>query len=170
MEGLHPIRCLAPHFLRRSLTSAIPVHTPETRVRASNCTDVVQLTVIDMQCRPYSLNRHLFCACVWQFLLLLKVNKLYQYLFYLINSHISIQWMMEKFFSSCFVSSGPIIVPPKLCTFPPKSSPPRAEDGVIISHLILQIAPLSQPVEMASREGWLQNLNNLTQRKRIESD
>lgn len=42
----------------------------------------------------------------------------------------------------------------------PKSSP-LEEDGVIIFHLILQIILLSKPAEMANREEWLQNLNNL---------
>ena len=51
-------------------------------------------------------------------------------------------------------------VPPN-CVHFTKSSLPLAEDNVIISHLILQIIPLSQPAEMASRGEWLQSLNNL---------
>lgn len=38
---------------------------------------------------------------------------------------------------------------------------------MIISHLILQIIPLSLPVEMASREEWLQSLNNLHREKEL---
>lgn len=49
----------------------------------------------------------------------------------------------------------------------PKSSLPLAEDNVIISHLILQIIPLSQPVEMASSEEWLHNLNNLHREREV---
>lgn len=41
------------------------------------------------------------------------------------------------------------------CVHFPMSSLPLAEDDVIISLLILQIIPLSQPVEMASREGMV---------------
>lgn len=42
-----------------------------------------------------------------------------------------------------------------------KSSPPPAEDDVIIPHLIRQITPLSQLLQMGSRAEWLQSLNNL---------
>ena len=59
-------------------------------------------------------------------------------------------------------------VPPNsACVHFPKSSLPLAEDNVIISHLIPQIIPLSQPAEMASREEWSQSLNKPARRKEM---
>lgn len=88
---------------------------------------------------------------------------------------------MGRFFfsSSGFFLSSLIIVaplsqrPPAMrvqpnCVHFPKSSLPLAEDDVIISHLILQIIPLSQPVEVASREEWLQSLNNLHRERELD--
>lgn len=49
----------------------------------------------------------------------------------------------------------------------PKSSLPPAEDDVIISHLILQIIPLSQPAEMASRGGMVTESNNLHREREL---
>lgn len=99
----------------------------------------------------------------FSFSLLWKVNKLYRYLFYLINSHSLIHRVVKK-----NASSYPVwLLCHQTIYISPKSSIPRAEDGVIISHLILQITPLSQSVEMASREDWLQNLNKLHREKEL---
>lgn len=38
---------------------------------------------------------------------------------------------------------------------------------MIISHLILQIIPLSQPAEMAGGEEWLRSLNNLHREREL---
>lgn len=73
---------------------------------------------------------------------------------------------------------GPIILarlsqlPPAMHMRPnrvhyPKSSLPPAEDDVIISHLILQIIPLSQPAEMASRGGMVTESNNLHREREL---
>lgn len=74
----------------------------------------------------------------------------------------------EKKKASLYASSYPVwLLCHQTIYISPKSSIPRAEDGVIISHLILQITPLSQSVEMASREDWLQNLNKLHREKEL---
>lgn len=51
----------------------------------------------------------------FSFSLLWKVNKLYRYLFYLINSHILIHRVVKK---KCFFLSSLIIVPPNYIHFP----------------------------------------------------
>lgn len=111
-----------------------------------------------------------FTCCL---LLLLKDNEAWKHIFYLVHSHILILWMKGKFFiSSLIIVAHLNQLPPAMhvqpnCVHFPKSSPPLAEDDVIISHLILQIIPLSQQAEMASREEWLQSLNNLHREREL---
>lgn len=114
MAGPHTAGCLAPHFLRQWLTSAIPALTPES-CQSFHGTDVFPFhwrampTTLD-EAPPFFRSFYKF-----SFSLLWKVNKLYRYLFYLINSHILIHRVVKK---KCFFLSSLIIVPPNYIHFP----------------------------------------------------